>query len=65
MSDGLLDDGRFYKVEKTCRICKRTERLSVWNRQSMEIGASCVFERGPDGSTFVCPRCAKAGKHTS
>ena len=62
MSDGLLDDNRFYKLEKTCRVCKRTERMSVWNRQAVERGASLVMERQGKQSTFLCPKCASAGK---
>jgi hypothetical protein len=64
MPDGLLDDGRFYKLEKTCRVCRRTERIAVWNRIGAEIGASMMIERGSSGSSFVCPNCVRFGKHT-
>ena len=59
MSPGLLDDGRFYKLQKTCRNCKRTESLAVWNRMAQEIGASLLIERQGNKSSFMCPRCAR------
>jgi len=63
MSDGLLDDGEFYKLQKTCDICKRTERLAVWNRIANENGSSVLLARSGSDSAFVCPICVKAGKH--
>ena len=63
MTDGLLDDNRFYRLRKTCRVCKRTESLAVWNRIAMELGVSLVMERQGKKSTFLCPPCARTGKH--
>ena len=63
MSDGLLDDGEFYKHLMTCGVCKRAERLAVWNRIANERGSSIVISRTASGSSFICPMCAQAGKH--
>jgi len=59
MVSELLDDGRVYKLKKTCRGCERTATLAVWNRLAMELDVSLTIERWGDESTFLCPKCAK------
>lgn len=61
MPDGLLDDGRFYRIEKTCGVCKRTERLAAWNRIATELGVAMTLGRSGRTTTFTCPSCASKG----
>jgi len=62
------DDGgeasreHFERLDVTCSICGKTNRMAVWKRIASELGAPFSIVRIAKETRCTCPHCSKTGR---